>query len=426
MMMRSEKRIISNVLKGSLDNLVEWFDWYVYASFSVYFAQSFFPSHDKTAELLSTASVFAIGFLMRPLGSLILGKYADQYGRKSALTLSVLIMATGSFIISLTPNYSSIGIFSPIILVIARLFQGLSLGREYGTSATYLSEMASAKHRGGYASFQYVTLISGQLIALGIQIILQAALSEKDLVSWGWRIPFAIGALGAVVVLLLRLSMEESDQFSEQQRNSNKTRGQLGILLQYPKAVLTVVGLTLGGTIAFYTYTTYLQKFMINSVGLPKQQVTLINFAALFIFMIIQPLAGALSDKIGRKPLLFWFGGLGTIFTIPIFMMLSTTKSGWAAFGLMLAGLVIVTGYTSINAIVKAEMFPTEIRALGVGLPYGLTVAIFGGTVEYLALFLKKTHHESLFFIYVILVIAISLIVYWRMTDTKITSTLDN
>ena len=420
--MRTEKAIISNVLKGSLGNLVEWFDWYVYAAFAIYFGPVFFPSHDKTAELLSTAAVFAIGFLMRPLGSLLLGKYADQHGRRAALTLSVLIMAAGSLVIAVTPGHDQIGILAPAILVIARLFQGLSLGGEYGTSATYLSEMASAGHRGFYSSFQYVTLISGQLLALGVQIILQITLSEHAIAVWGWRIPFVIGALGALVVLVLRLSMEESDQFLAQ---AKKEKGQLRELLRYPKAVLTVMGLTLGGTIAFYTYTTYLQKFMINTTGLPKQTVTWINFAALFIFMVLQPFAGALSDKIGRKPLLFWFGGLGTVFTVPIFLALAQTKSAWVAFFLMLAGLVIVTGYTAINAIVKAEMFPTEIRALGVGLPYGLTVAVFGGTAEYVALYLKNAHHESVFFVYVAAVIFISLLVYWRMADTKATSKLD-
>lgn len=420
--MRTEKEIISNVLKGSLGNLVEWFDWYVYAAFAIYFAPVFFPSHDKTAELLSTAAVFAIGFLMRPLGSLLLGKYADQHGRRAALTLSVLIMAAGSLVIAVTPGYDQIGILAPTILVIARLFQGLSLGGEYGTSATYLSEMASAGHRGFYSSFQYVTLISGQLIALGVQIVLQMTLSEHAIAVWGWRIPFVIGALGALVVLVLRLSMEESDQFLAQ---AKKEKGQLRELLRYPNAVLTVMGLTLGGTIAFYTYTTYLQKFMINTTGLPKQTVTWINFAALFIFMLLQPFAGALSDKIGRKPLLFWFGGLGTVFTVPIFLALAQTKSAWVAFFLMLAGLIIVTGYTAINAIVKAEMFPTEIRALGVGLPYGLTVAVFGGTAEYVALYLKNAHHESVFFVYVATVIFISLLVYWRMADTKSTSKLD-
>ena len=371
--MRTEKEIISNVLKGSLGNLVEWFDWYVYAAFAIYFAPVFFPSHDKTAELLSTAAVFAIGFLMRPLGSLLLGKYADQHGRRAALTLSVLIMASGSFVIAVTPGYDQIGLFAPVILVLARLFQGLSLGGEYGTSATYLSEMASAGHRGFYSSFQYVTLISGQLIALGVQIVLQVTMSEHAIAVWGWRIPFVIGAIGALVVLFLRLSMAESDQFLAQ---AKKEKGQLRELLRYPKAVLTVMGLTLGGTIA-YTYTTYLQKFMINTTGLPKQTVTWINFAASLFLCCCNHLRGLCRIKLG-VPLLFWFGGLGTVFTVPIFFCSAQTKSAWVAFFLMMAGLVIVTGYTAINAIVKAEMFPTEIRALGVGLPYGPTVVFVG------------------------------------------------
>lgn len=159
--------------------------------------------------------------------------------------------------------------------------------------------------------------------------------------------------------------------------------------MKHPKAVLTVVGLTLGGTVAFYTYTTYLQKFMVNTVGLPKEIVSWINFVALLIFVVLQPIAGLLSDKIGRRPLLMAFGILGTLLTAPIFFFMEKTTEPIVAFLLMMVGLIIVTGYTSINAIVKAELFPTEIRALGVGLPYALTVAIFGGTAEFIALWLK-------------------------------------
>ena len=419
----TERQIAANIFKGSLGNMVEWFDWYVYASFSVYFSAVFFPAGNRTAELLNTAAVFAIGFLMRPIGSYILGRYADRHGRRAALTLSVMIMAAGSLVIAVTPGYKSIGIISPIILVVSRLFQGLSLGGEYGTSATYLSEMASKKRRGFYASFQYVTLISGQLLALFVQIILQRTLSTNQIATWGWRMPFMIGALGALIVLWLRLSMLESEQF--EQAKAKKTTGSFRELMHYPREVLTVVGLTLGGTIAFYTYTTYLQKFMINTVGLDKNSVSVINFLALLIFMMLQPIAGILSDKIGRKPLLFWFGILGTVLTVPLFLLLKNAHSPLEAFGLMMIGLIIVTGYTSINAIVKAEMFPTEIRALGVGLPYGLTVAIFGGTVEYVALWLKTVHHESWFFFYVAVAILISLLVYWCMIETKTSSKLD-
>ncbi|WP_245734122.1 MFS transporter [Sporolactobacillus nakayamae] len=405
--------------------MIEWYDWYVYAAFAVYFSTDFFPSGDTTSQLLNTAAIFAIGFLMRPIGSLIMGRYADRHGRRAALTLSILIMAGGSLIIAATPNYQTIGIFAPIILILARLFQGLSLGGEYGTSATYLSEMANKGRRGFYSSFQYVTLVGGQLVALGVQIILQLSLNEAELRAWGWRIPFVIGALGALAVLWLRLSMDESDQFKKMSGKTKKNAGTIKALMKYPRAVLTVVGLTLGGTVAFYTYTTYLQKFMINSVGLDKEVVSIINFVALLIFLAMQPLAGMLSDRIGRKPLLFFFGISGSILTVPLFLLMRASHSVTAAFLLMLLGLIIVTGYTSINAIVKAELFPTEIRALGVGLPYGLTVAIFGGTAEFVALWFKSIGIETMFFFYVAICVFVSLIVYWRMQESSKTSYIE-
>ncbi|WP_283163423.1 MFS transporter [Sporolactobacillus mangiferae] len=405
--------------------MIEWYDWYAYAAFAVYFSTDFFPAGDTTSQLLNTAAIFAIGFLMRPIGSLIMGRYADRHGRRAALTLSITIMASGSLVIAVTPNYQTIGVFAPIILVLARLFQGLSLGGEYGTSATYLSEMANRGRRGFYSSFQYVTLVGGQLVALGVQIILQLILNEAQLQTWGWRIPFVIGAFGALIVLWLRLTMDESEQFKNMSGKTKKDAGTLKALLKYPRAVLTVVGLTLGGTVAFYTYTTYLQKFMINSVGLDKEVVSIINFVALLIFLILQPLAGLLSDHIGRKPLLYVFGIGGTIVTVPLFMLMQSAHSVTAAFLLMMLGLLIVTGYTSINAIVKAELFPTEIRALGVGLPYGLTVAIFGGTAEFVALWFKSIGIETLFFFYVAACIFISLLVYWRMQESSKSSYIE-
>ncbi|MDA1633473.1 MFS transporter [Bacillus cereus] len=418
-------RVAGNIFKGSVGNLIEWYDWYVYSAFAVYFSAEFFPKGDPTSQLLNTAAIFAVGFLMRPIGSLLMGRYADRHGRRAALTLSITVMAGGSLIIACTPNYESIGIMAPIILVLARLLQGLSLGGEYGTSATYLSEMASSGRRGFYSSFQYVTLVAGQMVALGVQIVLQQLLSEPDMKSWGWRIPFIIGAMGAVAVLWLRRTMDESEQFSNIKSQKRENAGTVRTLMKHPKAVLTVVGLTLGGTVAFYTYTTYLQKFMVNTVGLPKEVVSWINFAALLIFVVLQPIAGLLSDKIGRRPLLMAFGILGTLLTAPIFFFMEKTTEPIVAFLLMMFGLIIVTGYTSINAIVKAELFPTEIRALGVGLPYALTVAIFGGTAEFIALWLKSIGMESLFYFYVAGCIAISFITYWRMAESSKTSQIE-
>jgi MHS family alpha-ketoglutarate permease-like MFS transporter len=414
------------IIGGTIGNLVEWYDWYAYSAFALYFSSSFFPSGNATAQLLNTAGVFALGFLMRPIGGWLFGMLADKKGRKVSMTWSVLLMSFGSLLITFTPTYSQIGIMAPIILLLARLLQGLSVGGEYGVSATYLSEMASQRRRGFYSSFQYVTLIGGQLVALGIQIVLQKwLLTDQQLHDWGWRIPFAIGALLSVVALYLRSSLHETPSFVSKKQNSQVRRGSIGELLRHPRAVLTVVGLTLGGTLAFYTYTTYMQKFLVNTVQLTKEQSTTISFVTLLLFAILQPVLGSLSDRIGRKPLLTGFGVLGVLFTVPLLEALSRTDSSLVAFLLIMAALVIVSGYTSINAIVKAELFPAEVRALGVGLPYGLTVAIFGGSAEYIALWLKKSGHENYFYWYITGCIGISLTVYLWMKDTKRTSKID-
>ncbi|MFF5209308.1 MFS transporter [Streptosporangium sp. NPDC000396] len=422
-----ERRVVANILRGSVGNLIEWYDWYTYAAFAIYFAPVFFPKGDSTAQLLNTAAIFAVGFLMRPLGGWLLGRYADRYGRRNGLTLSVLMMAAGSLIITVAPGHASVGILAPVLLVAARLLQGLSVGGEYSTSATYLSEVATPGKRGFYSSFQYVTLVAGQLVALTIQIILQQVLTAEQLQDWGWRIAFGIGTLGALAVMWLRRGMEESESFTNQNQAGEPTQGQgtLRTLMKYPKEVFTVVGLTLGGTVAFYTYTTYMQKFMVNTAGIEKETVSWINFLALLVFICLQPIAGALSDRIGRRALLMFFGVGGTLLTVPILTFLSGTKSPVGAFFLMLAALFFVTGYTSINAVVKAEMFPTHVRALGVGLPYAVTVALFGGTAEYVALWFKQAGNESLFFWYVAGCVLISLIVYVRMWETSRSSHID-
>lgn len=412
---------IRSIIGGSVGNLVEWYDWYAYSFFSIYFAPVFFPKADQTAQLLNTAGIFAVGFFMRPIGGWLFGSIADKMGRKKAMTISVLLMSFGSLIIACTPTYETIGLFAPILLFTARLIQGLSVGGEYGTSATYLSEMATKERRGFYSSFQYVTLIGGQLVAVSIQLLLQKLmLSEAELRDWGWRIPFIIGALLSVVAFYIRRALDETKQFED--IKSDKDKGTLRELFRYPKAILTVIGLTLGGTIAFYTYSVYMQKFLVNTVQLSKDEATMISFFTLLIFALIQPLFGSLSDRIGRKPLLISFGILGTIATVPILTALSNTNSETTAFILIMTGLLIVSGYTSINAVVKAELFPGQVRALGVGLPYALTTALFGGTAEYIALWLKKTGYENYFYWYVTACIFISLIVYVSMMDTKHTS----
>ncbi|RZJ79450.1 MAG: MFS transporter [Flavobacterium sp.] len=427
---KAEDQISSKRLKaifgGSIGNLVEWYDWYAYSAFAIYFSASFFPKGNTTVQLLNTAGIFALGFLMRPLGGYIFGRLADRIGRKQSMMFSVLLMSFGSLLIAFIPTYQTIGIVAPILLLTARLLQGLSVGGEYGVSATYLSEMASKNRRGFYSSFQYVTLIGGQLLALGIQLILQKVLlTDAQMHDWGWRIPFIVGAILAIVALYLRKNLQETEAFESQKNHTSDKKGTIKALLKHPKAVMKVVGLTLGGTLAFYTYTTYMQKFLVNTMSMSKEDSTLMSFATLFIFACLQPVFGVLSDKIGRKPLLIGFGVLGTICTVPLLTILSTTTSQWQAFALLMFALIIVSGYTSINAIVKAELFPAEIRALGVGLPYALTVAIFGGSAEYIALWLKDMNHENYYYWYITACIFISLLVYISMKDTKIKSELD-
>lgn len=415
------KQALRGIIGGSAGNLVEWYDWYAYSAFSIYFSASFFPKGDQTAQLLNTAGVFALGFFMRPIGGWLFGRLADKQGRKRSMALSVLLMSGGSLLIACTPSYSSIGLLAPALLLLARLLQGLSVGGEYGVSATYLSEMATQQRRGFYSSFQYVTLVGGQLIALGIQLLLQNLfLTEAQLHEWGWRIPFVIGAALSLYALYLRRRLPETSAFQKEAKQ--KQKGTVKELLKHPKAIGVVVVLTLGGTLAFYTYTTYMQKFLVNTVHLTKEQSTTISFVTLLLFALLQPVFGALSDRIGRRPLLIGFGVLGTLFTVPLLTALSNTSSPWTAAALLMAALIIVSGYTSINAVVKAELFPAEVRALGVGLPYAVTVALFGGSAEYVALWLKEKGNEPLFYWYITACIAISLLVYFFMKDTRRTS----
>ena len=418
----SRRDRIRAILSGSSGNLVEWFDFYVYASFSLYFAKAFFPAGDQTAQLLSTAAIFAFGFLMRPLGAWYFGRVADRRGRRFSLMISVLMMCLGSGLIAIIPTYATAGVAAPVLLLTARLIQGFSLGGEYGTSATYLSEMADANNRGFYSSFQYVTLIGGQLGAMLVLLLLQkVVLTPAQLDDWGWRIPFALGAVLALVAYRMRRDMIETPAFARSHRHD----GSLRALLAHPREVAIVIGLTLGGTVAFYTYTTYMQKFLVNTAGFSKDTVTLISVAALIVFMGLQPIVGALSDRAGRRPILLGFGILGAALTVPLLSAIETTRDPYVAFALVLTALVIVSGYTSINAIVKAELFPVEIRALGVGLPYALTVAVFGGSAEYVALRFKQEGHEPWFYWYVAGTIFVSLLVYAGMRDTKMHSKLE-
>ena len=407
------RKRIGAIIAASSGNLVEWFDFYVYAFCSIYFAPAFFPKSDPTAQMLSTAGVFAAGFLMRPIGGWLLGRLADRRGRRPALIISVITMGLGSLAIAGVPTYTSIGAWAPVLLLLARLLQGLSIGGEYGTAATYLSEVAFAGQRGFYSSFQYVTLIGGQLLAVLVIVAMQQFCSEADLRAWGWRIPFLIGAVTAVIAALMRLRLQETS--TAHVRASRSAGSVIELLRHHTAAFLTVLGYTAGGSLIFYTFTTYMQKYLVNSAGMSIKSASTIMTGCLFVYMCMQPLFGALSDRIGRRQNMLWFGALGTLGTVPILTLLHSSTAPFEAFCLITLALAIVSLYTSVSAIVKAEMFPPEVRALGVGFAYAVANAVFGGSAEFVALGLKSIGHEAIFFWYVTGMMAFCFLVSLRL-----------
>ncbi len=359
----------------------------------------FLPQGDTTTQLLQTAGVFAAGFLMRPIGGWLFGYIGDRHGRKKSMLISVCMMCFGSLVIACLPGYESIGIAAPALLLLARMFQGLSVGGEYGTSATYMSEVALEGRKGFYASFQYVTLIGGQLAAVLTVVVLQFLLTDHELRTWGWRIPFFLGAALAVVALWLRRSLDEtSDKQTREHRDAGSV---IGLLRNHTKPFLMVLGFTAGGSLSFYTFTTYMQKYLVNTSGMDAKTASGLMTGALLVYMLLQPIIGGLSDKIGRRTSMVIFGAGAAICTVPILTLLQNVQSPGMAFVLIMLALLVTSFYTSISGILKAEMFPPQVRTLGVGLSYAVANAIFGGSAEYVALLMKHHDMETTFFWYV-------------------------
>jgi MHS family alpha-ketoglutarate permease-like MFS transporter len=409
-------RRIWAIVGGSSGNLVEWYDFYVYSFTAIYFASEFFPKGDQTTQLLNAAGVFAAGFLMRPVGSWFFGRIADRHGRRVSMMIAVGMMCGGSLLVAVLPTYAGIGVAAPALLLLARLIQGLSVGGEYGTSATYMSEVALHRHRGFFASFQYVTLIGGQLLAVLVLVILQQFLSNAEIKAWGWRVPFAIGAVAAVVAFFLRRSLAETTSSAVRQQEG---AGTLKGVFRYPRSFLTVLGFTAGGSLVFYTFTTYMQKYLVNTAGMDARTASAVMTAVLFCYMLLQPVFGALSDRIGRRTSMICFGVCTVLSTVPVLSALARVTDPYAAFGLVILALAGVSFYTSISGLVKAELFPMHVRALGVGLSYAIANAAFGGSAEYVALWFKSVGFESTFFWYVTALCGVALIAAVLMPDTR-------
>lgn len=406
----STRRAVLNTVRGSLGNLVEWYDVYVYTVFASYFETHFFGGDEPNAGVY-TMAIFAVTFLMRPIGSWYFGRFADRHGRRPALVFSVSLMATASLVIAVAPTAATVGSGAVVILVLCRLLQGFATGGEYGTSATYMSEAATPERRGFFSSFQYVTLVGGHVLAQLVLLLQQAFLSDEQISEFGWRVAFAFGAVAAVVVLWLRSSMDESLKVEEGDgaRRSGSIRE---LLANYPRQLLLCFLVTLGGTVAFYTYSVNGPSTVKTVYADEGMTATWINLAALVVLMLMQPVGGMISDRVGRKPLLVFFGIGGVLFTYLFITTLPDVSTPMGSFALLIASYVLLTGYTSINAVVKAEMFPAHVRALGVGLGYALANSAFGGTAPLIYEAAKKHDRVGLFAVYVTAAIAVSLAVY--------------
>jgi MHS family alpha-ketoglutarate permease-like MFS transporter len=406
------------VVAGSIGNAVEWVDWAVYTTFSSIFAGQFFPSHDQTANLLSTLVVFAVGFVMRPIGGAVLGALGDRYGRKKSMTLTIALMAGASLVVAVCPSYGVIGVAAPVILVLARLVQGFSAGGEFGSSSAFLIESAAPRRRAFAGSWQQVSVGAGTLIASLMGFILTSTLDDNALHTWGWRIAFAVGGLLGLVGLWLRMSIEETDAFKRVAADGRKRRNALrAMLVEHPRAALRVVGITIAGTLIYYVWVSYMPSYAHVTTGIPLSRALLANTIALVVFLVLLPFGGLLSDRIGRKPTLTAFAVGFLVLSWPLFHLVS--GGFWSLLAVELIGVVLIVGYSANCAVVMAEQFPPEVRTTGIGLPYALAVAIFGGTAPYITTWLSTSGHRDLVWIYVAVAALIGVAVYLTMPETK-------
>ncbi|MEW2219424.1 MFS transporter [Streptomyces sp. NPDC006990] len=408
------RRTGRQLVAASVGNGVEWYDWFAYSFLATYIADEIFPegTGSSLVPLLSTFAVFAVGFFMRPVGGLLLGSVADRSGRRAALTLTILLMGGSSLLVAVTPTYASAGVLAPVVLVVARLLQGLSVGGEFAASTTFLVESAGPGRRGLFSSFQYVSTTAGQLVASGVAALLVSTMSDGQMHQWGWRVPFLFGALLSLAGFWVRRGARETR--SGQQAGAPRP-GLFDALRLHPRESLLIVGITAGGTIAYYVWTAYLPTYAEVNAGLDKSDALMSGTISLVFFMLLQPLGGMLSDRIGRKPLLLAFAIGFAVLCVPL---LRAVGDSFASLLLVqCTGMVLLTGYTSIAAAVNAEIFPARVRATGIGFPYSLAVALFGGTAPYVGTLFEDLEIPDAFPWYVAALCLLSALVYLRLPE---------
>lgn len=370
-----------SVVASTIGNILEWYEWSAYAVFTPFIAAAMFNSEDPVSSVLATLGVFAVGFLMRPLGGIVFGKIADVKGRKFVLIVTMLIMAGGSFLIAVLPTYGQIGVFASLILLLIRVAQGFAHGGESATANSYIAEIAPAHKRGFWGSIVFVAIFGGSVVAYTIGGVITNVFSEAAVSDWAWRIPFALGGLLALVALWMRRGMVESDVFEADEAEETVAPAPLD-RGRVARAIVLVVLMTSGITAAHYTWTSYASTLAITERGMDAQTAYWATVGAQIIALVSLPFWGFLSDRIGRRPVLIGFGVLMAILQYPLMGMI--TDTGWTLFVASTLALLVVSMAGALLSAVLSEAFPTKVRTQGIGFAYSVSVAVFGGTAPYL------------------------------------------
>jgi MFS transporter, MHS family, alpha-ketoglutarate permease len=409
-------------LRGTgIGNALEWYDWHVYGIFAPFFAQQFFSPGNALSALMSTLVIFAVGFAMRPVGSFLFGWLADRRGRRFSMVISISLGAAGSMAIGLAPTYSSIGVGASLILLLARLTQGLAHGGELPSAQTYLAEMAPAERRGRWTSTIYVSGACGILIATLLGAGLSGLYGADGVAAWGWRVPFIFGGLLGFYALFLRRRLSETPVFEKEQAEEEAVRERPSVvrgIWENRTAAVRVIGLTVGTTVVYQTWTVAAPAYAISAQHLDPTAVLLAEVVALLVFIAALPLCGALSDRIGRRPSMLTFGLGMAVLSYPL-ALLARSGGAWQLGLAMTIALLFIALCVSILPALFAELFPTRVRATGTGVPYAVAVALCGGTAPYLLTWLSSHDAQGWFTGYAVTLLLVGVLVVLTTPETR-------
>jgi len=416
----SHRLPIRTLVAASVGNAVEWYDWTIYATFSIYFATQIFSAENESLAFILTFTTYALAFFFRPLGGFLLGRYADLKGRKQAMLLTIMLMAGGSLVIAILPTYAAVGWLAPILLLLARIAQGMSLGGEVSSASAYLAEIAPPNRRGRYSSFFYISTGIAVLLASLLGASLASTLADDQLASWGWRIPFLIGAALGLVGLWMRRDMAETKQFEKNVDKAKAIKNPLMLTLsEYPKSVAQLIGLTLLSTLCYYTFFSALTPFAVKGNGLDDSIVFWALSIATALFVVLQYPFGWTADHFGRKPQLLVWSGAIALLIVPVSALIHPEAGFGSVLLVFCFGLGLYAMKSSIAPAIMSELFPTRLRGLGIGAWYNLTVALFGGTAPLVIQWLSNVGHSNWFFWYVAVGAAVAFVATLTLHETK-------